>query len=505
MPSGAPAAGKRLAGDAAVLAIGALLTQGAGVATTIVLAHLLPIAEFGSYQQLLLIYGIVSPLLFGGVPAALTYYLSRARSDADRRGWAFDGTVALGALGAVFGLLLIVLHDPLADLLNGDERLATAIALLAPYAMFTFIAAAMPNALIPVGRARLSAKLSAATAAVYLAVVVATAIVDPHVRSLAVAMGFSGAFSATLALVAVGRAVGYRVRWRGVSARGLQFLRYGFPLALTGLAGLLGYQFDRLVISARYSAEVYAIYAVGAVELPLTVVIQQSINSVLLPELAVRHRDGDVSGMAAIWREAIRKTSLIILPLFVVCLVLAADLVRFLFGARYAESATIFRIYLLLMPPRVATFGLIPMAIGRTRVNLGASIVYLGSNVVLALALVGPLGLKGPAWATVIATALTVVYYLVRLRGILRLSITALFPWRTLAGNLAVAALAALPLVPIVLMDWPHLVTLLVAGVLYAICAIAGLRVTRRISDEDWSRLRATVRSASRHRQVTRG
>src|SRR5690349_12749368 len=104
MLSGAPAAGKRLAGDAAVLALAASLTQGAGIASTIVLARVLPIAEFGSYQQLLLLYGIVSPLLFGGVPAALTYYLARARSDDERRRWAFDGTVALGALGALFGL-----------------------------------------------------------------------------------------------------------------------------------------------------------------------------------------------------------------------------------------------------------------------------------------------------------------------------------------------------------------------------------------------------------------
>jgi O-antigen/teichoic acid export membrane protein len=496
MASGAPATGKRLAGDAAMLAAAALLTQGAGLVGTVALARILPIQEFGSYQQLLLLYGIVAPLLFGGVPAALTYFLARAESDEERRGWAFDGIVALAVLGALFGVLLVILRHPLAELLNGDSQLAAAIGLLAPYAVLTFVAAATPNALIPVGRASLSARLSAVSALVYVALIVIAAAVHPDVRALSVAMGISGAFSATLGVVAVGRAIGYRVRWHGLSTRAGRFLRYGIPLALTGLAGLLGFQFDRLVISARYSPEVYAVYAVGAVELPLTAIVQQSINSVLLPELTVRHRDGDLPGVAALWRETIRKTSLIILPLFVLFLILADDLVRLVFGPRFEDSVAIFRIYLLLMPLRVATYGIIPMAIGRTRINLVASLVVLGSNVVLALALVGPLGLKGPAWATVIATALTAVYYIVRLRGLLGLSIGTLFPWRQLGGNLAVAAAAGLPLLAIAAAPWPHVVTLVVGGIAYTLVVVAALRVTGRLNDDDWARLRAVARRA---------
>src|SRR4051794_13756612 len=169
MPSSPPAAGRRLAGDAAVLAFVALLTQGAGILATVALARILPLRDFGLYQELLLLYGIVAPLLLGGVPAALTYFLARARDDEERRGWTFDAAMSLTALGALFAALLVLLRGPLAEVLHEQGPLTTAIALLAPYALFAFVGAVMPNALIPTGRARQAALLSAVSAVIYLA------------------------------------------------------------------------------------------------------------------------------------------------------------------------------------------------------------------------------------------------------------------------------------------------------------------------------------------------
>jgi O-antigen/teichoic acid export membrane protein len=493
MEDALPIAPKRLARDAATLGISALLAQAAGIGSTIVLARVLPLDQFGLFQELLLIYGIGAPLLFGGIPAALTYFLSRSTSNEERSGWAFDATVALAGLGLLFAVLLILLRKPLASVLSEQAELAAAIALLAPYAFFAFLTATTPNALIPTGRARLSALLSAGWAAIYVLCVISAALIAPDVRVLAIAMGISAAISAVMGTIVVGRTIGYRVRWQGLPERVRQFVGYGLPLALTGLAGTLGYQFDRFVVAANFPPEMFAIYAVGAVEIPLAIVVQQSVNSVLLPELAALYRDGDTDGLAALWREAIRKVSIILLPFFILCMIFAEDIVYVAFGPRFSESTEILRIYLLLMPMRVATYGLIPMAIGRTRINLVAAVVVLFSNVVLALALVELVGLPGPAWATVIATALTVGYYLFRLRSLLSLPISALLPWKRLTLTLGVSALAAVPLIPLILIDSPPVLRLVVGGTAYVVLATLALRATRLVSAEDWSRLKGTL------------
>jgi O-antigen/teichoic acid export membrane protein len=113
------------------------------------------------------------------------------------------------------------------------------------------------------------------------------------------------------------------------------------------------------------------------------------------------------------------------------------------------------------------------------------SFLFLGANAILVLALVGPLGLEGPALATVLATAALAVYYLVRLRAVLTLSIRALFPWSLLAANLAVSALAGAPVVLLIVAGADGPLQLLVGGALYAVCYVALMRATGRLDAQE--------------------
>ena len=285
---------------------------------------------------------------------------------------------------------------------------------------------------------------------------------------------------------------------RGVRA----LLHYGLPLALTGLAGKFAFQFDRLVVSRDFTPALFAVYVVGAVELPLTVIVQQSVNAVLIPALARHFAAGDIPGMAALWRRAIRRTSLVLLPLFVFFMLTANETIHLLFGASYAQSADVFRIYLLLVPLRVATYGLITQAIGRTQINLTASFVLLALNAALVLALVGPLGLIGPALGTVLATFGMAIYYLIRLRAVLGLSVRALFPWSVVAVNLALSALAAIPAAVLVLAGLDGFAQLVVAGLLYWPCYLSVMLVARRLDPQEieWARRALGMVLAIAHR-----
>jgi O-antigen/teichoic acid export membrane protein len=169
-----------------------------------------------------------------------------------------------------------------------------------------------------------------------------------------------------------------------------------------------------------------------------------------------------------------------------------------------------FRIYLFLVPLRVATYGLMTQAIGRTGINLTGSLMFLASNAVLVLLLVGPLGLPGPAVATVSATAGLAGYYLVRLRRVLGLSIRVLFPWRALAANLAVSVTAALPAALLVLLGVRGLVQLPIVGAIYPPCYLGLLLLTRRLDETEVEALlrvfrggAVVVRATLRHLSVT--
>lgn len=475
---------RSLASDALAIAAGAILTQVAALLSLMALARLLPRAELGTYQQLFLLYSVLSPLLLAGVPAALLYFLASEEDEAGRGGWMGAAYLLVLGTGLLFSVAVLLARGAIADLFNNPE-LEDLLALWAPYPLIVLLTSVMPSALIAVGRARLSALVNTVAAVVLLAGVVIGGAIGEDARSATVGLLIAVAVNLLVSLAVVARAVGIG-RPRAVRS----VAAYGMPLALAGVVGMLGYQFDRVVVSAEFDPADFAVYALGAVELPISLLVQQSVNNVLAPELTRHWRAGQVAAMGELWREAIRKTSLVLLPVFAFSMVFAEDLVRILFGDRYEDSVPIFRVYLCLIPLRVATYGLIPQAIGRTGINLQASGLLVVGAIALVLALVGPLGLIGPAVGIVGATVLVAAFYLVRMRAILGMTIRSLFPWKLLGVNLALSALAAVPVVPLALLEAPALVRVLAGGAVYLAAYLAIMRATRRIDDEDWARLK---------------
>ncbi len=483
-----------LTGDAAILAFGGILAQGSVLLSLTLLARLVTKRELGSYQQLTLIYALVSPLLLGGIPTALQYFMPRSAARKEQQLWVADTYLVMGLFGLTFAVLLVVFRGQVASLLN-NASLTHAIILYTPFVFFSFMIAIMPAALVSVRRARMSAITTAATALCITGGVITAALIDPHVESLAVGVSIGAAIACILSIGAVLKVLGVYWRRHRLVDRWRRLLAFGVPLALTGLAGQIAFTMDRLVVSTNFSPARYAIYAVGSVELPIAVLIQQSANSVLIPAIASRHVEGDHVGVALLWKEAIRKTSLIMLPLFAFFMVMASDTVRILFGPHFAQSVIIFRIYLFLLPLRVATYGLIPQAIGKTSINLSASLVSLVVNAILAVSFVSIFGFVGPAIATPVATVVLVAYYLVRLRPLVAIRLNELLPWRLILGNLILALSAALPLLLLLTVFHEGVLRLALAGAIYLFLFVALARMTGRITTEDWRRVQAAVNS----------
>ena len=66
-------------------------------------------------------------------------------------------------------------------------------------------------------------------------------------------------------------------------------------------------------------------------------------------------------------------------------------------------------------------------------------------------------------------------------------------PVPALVGTLAVSLLAAAPLLAIRELPVAPSIRLVAAGVIFGVIAPSGLRVTGRISDDDWARLRGAI------------
>ncbi|MCD8480518.1 MAG: oligosaccharide flippase family protein [Candidatus Cloacimonetes bacterium] len=204
-------------------------------------------------------------------------------------------------------------------------------------------------------------------------------------------------------------------------------LAYTIPLGLSLLVGVLSVQLDKLMISGFFNPEQFAVFSLGAMELPLIGILINSVNAILLPNLSAM----DKQSMSEVYSASVRKNAIIVFPLAVVFFIFAGEFITFIYGSIYSESALYFRIYLLLLPLRVATYGIIFQACGKTRLVMYDAIIMLLLNTVLNYILIKAYGMQGAAWATVIVSWLILGVYLWQIKYPLGLKLSSLFPlWR---------------------------------------------------------------------------
>ena len=89
----------------------------------------------------------------------------------------------------------------------------------------------------------------------------------------------------------------------------LEQLKFTVPIGLSSVVGAFSRQIDKLIISGYFTSREYAIYANGAMELPLARILNAAVMSVLMPELVVLYNQGEYQKMLALWHRSIRKVS----------------------------------------------------------------------------------------------------------------------------------------------------------------------------------------------------
>ena len=197
------------------------------------------------------------------------------------------------------------------------------------------------------------------------------------------------------------------------------------------------------------------------------------------------YREAHIAEIVTLIHRAMTKSAMLLLPIMVFLLCIAPDLMCFLFGEQYRDSSSPFRVFLLLLPVRTITFGAVLQATGKSRRFLVAAVLMLAVNAVLGWFAIGWIGPIGAALASVFATYLVCVPYLMdAIRSVLQVSFREMFPWMELLKLSAtticpgIAALAVIALLTHVLPVPPVVrlvaATLVYGGLLAAIMASAG-------------------------------
>jgi len=434
----------KLTTQAGGVSLGRGIAAVSGLATAMVLSRLMSVEDYGSYRQVWLLFFTLVPIFELGIPPSVSFFLPQLTSDKIKTYLIQNASVLLFS-GLLLGLAFFAFGQRLEDLFSnpGLVRYLRAFAL---FPALTLSYNMTENTLIALGRAG-TAGLVSGSSAVIQAILILTAVTSG--ASLEQILLLLSAWALLRWSIAAGtlfhfsRRLRFSWDWRSLGAN----LRFALPMGAAMMAAILARQLDKIIISSSFTTAQFAIYANGSYEIPLISVLTLSVTAVLVPALVRAHSGRDIPEIKRLWHGSARRTAWLFFPAFVFLFIAAKPLMIFLFSEKYTDSVFVFRVFLFLLPLRIALYSAFLRALGNTRSILISSLGACTISVILAVILikVHPLGYLGPAIASVLASYWAAWFCIRRTIRILDWSWREYFPWKTLSAIMTVALVSALP------------------------------------------------------------
>jgi O-antigen/teichoic acid export membrane protein len=423
----------------AALTIGNFAAVGLLLLLDVLLARTLLPEEYGTYRQVRLFYNIVGPMFTLALPFSILYFLPRLEDIDERKQFILQNILLLVGLGVVLAIATFALSPLIARLFSNPELTAT-LRLFSSYPLFDMAVTFIPTTLIALDRTRRAAIYLVIRAALSLAFVLVALALATNVNAIILGLVVGACVNALFGAILL-RPVLSPISFRSFRFANLRRqLSYALPIGMGSNVGRIAYQVDQIVVSMLFSPASYAVYVVGATEIPLVSQLKNNITLVLMSRSSTDIRSGRLAEAAARWRAAMRRTATLFFPLFVLLEYVAADAIVFVFSDTYADSVPIFRIYLFLLPLRIAAYNLLLQSAGLTNYDIVGSIVFLAGNAFLSPVLALTLGILGPPIATVTVSFLVGGFYLLATRRKLDIGLFQLIPVFDLFVRLLVAA-----------------------------------------------------------------
>ena len=415
-----------------------IVNLGLGVAA----ARLLTTDELATYRQTLLAYTVVIPLLGLGLSQGIYYFLPVARERV--RGIFVDGVCLLAGLGLLYALgLMLGGNQLLADRFS-NPALAETLLYLAPLPIIALPATLVAAVLVTRDRVKILTVFNVLSQSGIGAGVLLACLIWSGPTPMVISRVALSAIAALIGLGLALRSLPADDWWPNRESIG-QMVRYSFPLGLAGMIGTISLQLDKIVVSAMQSPERFAIYSVGAIEVPLIGIITASVASVMMPDLRRAVEAGDHTRAIRLFRRATEKSLWVMLPAMLFLFACADIFIVSLFSEKYAESAISFRIYLLFLPVRTIFAGPLLMVIGKSKLILYRAAVALFMNGTLSVLLVSYFGYLGAPAATIITAYLwSTPFNFIMITRHFQVPMGDLLPLRTFWRLLLIFALPAL-------------------------------------------------------------
>ena len=471
-----------LANKAGIIGLGRFLRALGKLLLAIIIVRLLSKFDYGTYRQIFMLYSLFSIIFFLGLPTSVYYFVPRINKE-DSKTFIIQSEVLLFLLGIVLGVIFLITSNYWGKSFT-NETLPDYLKLFALYPLLDFPIQTLPPILICYEKHKI-----AAIANIIFTITFVFSILTPLLLGYSLFHSFLiliivSAIQLIVVFIYILKLIGGFSKSFNLKLL-LKQLKYSVPLGISGIITILSRELDKLIISFYFIPQIFAVYAVGARELPFVAIIPYAVSSTLFPKFVALYEKNNKEEFLSLWHKAIKKVSIIILPLFPFFLITAKDVVSILYTKNYLESVPIFRIYLLLLLIHITAFDSVVLSMGFSKLVLLGSLLALVLNVIFNIIFIKIIGFWGPAIATILVSFLLTFYFMKIIKNKINTTWYEIFPWKKYFFTLLASVISGVLVLPLMLLYFSPVIKIIILSITFLVVYIFILLIFKIIDKDD--------------------
>ena len=433
------------------------------------LTRLLVKDDYGSYQQLVMIYAIVQAILLFGMPQSLLYYFPR-KEVLDRPAL-IKQTWSILIISGLVAIALFTLASQVMESISPDHHLQPFIFLLGIYIGIMLSVMPLQNLLILEDKETTAMWSMIGFTLIDIIILPSAAWYDPTTLGMVYGIILTAIIKFLIVIIYIYK--NYLSKIETKESYYQEQLAYGIPVGLIAMIYVININIDKYMVGLFFSSSVFAVYYLGSLFAPIFGWITQSASQVITPRMSKAHKEGNLSEIKELYRSSISKLALFFIPSTIFLIFMAEPLIVLLFTETYIDSVPIFMIYLILLPTYSVNLSWILMASGQTKfllkLALSMSIINIILSYWLLMTLEGDNRLLGIPFSTVLVTWLSTIVVMNKSLATLGSSFLETYPLKEIWLTSAISLVASLPVILVSSLGLSNIVTLILSGFLFKI------------------------------------
>lgn len=219
-----------------------------------------------------------------------------------------------------------------------------------------------------------------------------------------------------------------------------KFFAHWAYLGTNDIINIFSKWIDKLILVYLLTPAEFAVFFNGSIEIPLFAIFISITGAYAMIQLSKNATDNNL--IQNVFSENFKLISSLAFPLFFFLLFFREEVFILFFSDKYLASVPIFAITILILPIKVNEYSLILKVRGRGNLVTRGSVMELILATLLIFILYPLYGMRGAAAALVLSTIFQVGFYLYHTRRITGISLAKLIPFQPLVARFIICGVS---------------------------------------------------------------